>query len=142
MLHEALPAPVARVLDENGLDDPPLLLSTAADLAADGRFERQWLAVTEKHLTVIADGPTPQLLRSLLVAEVESFRAKGVLGSGLLSSSLVSGLREYLADLDPYAFFGRTDLGAGTRLSRSQLLNVTAGGGSAAPVFTVTPRDM
>lgn len=47
---------------------------------------------------------------------------------------------DYLADIDPYCFNGRTDLGAGTRLSRSQLLNVTAGGGSAAPVFIVEPR--
>ena len=48
---------------------------------------------------------------------------------------------DFLADLDPYCFHGRTDRGAGTRLSRSQLLNVTAGGGSAAPVFTVRPRE-
>lgn len=48
---------------------------------------------------------------------------------------------EYLADLDPYCFNGRTDKGAGTRLARSQLLNVTAGGGSAVPVFTITPRE-
>jgi hypothetical protein len=49
-------------------------------------------------------------------------------------------LVDYLADIDPYCFHGRTDQGAGTRLSRSQLLNVTAGGGSAVPVFTVAPR--
>ena len=49
-------------------------------------------------------------------------------------------LVEYLADIDPYCFHGRTDIGAGTRLSRSQLLNVTAGAGSAAPVFVVEPR--
>lgn len=49
-------------------------------------------------------------------------------------------LVDYLADIDPYGFHGRTDLGAGTRLSRSQLLNVTAGGGSAAPVFVVEER--
>ena len=49
-------------------------------------------------------------------------------------------LVDYLADIDPYCFSGRTDRGAGTRLSRSQLLNVTAGGGSAAPVFVVAPR--
>lgn len=48
---------------------------------------------------------------------------------------------DFLADIDPYAFNGETSHGAGTRLSRSQLLNVTAGGGSAAPVFTVSARD-
>lgn len=50
-------------------------------------------------------------------------------------------LVEFLTDIDPYCFHGRTDRGAGTRLSRSQLLNVTAGGGSAVPVFTVAPRE-
>ncbi len=49
-------------------------------------------------------------------------------------------LVDFIADIDPYCFDGRTDRGAGTRLSRSQLLNVTAGGGSAAPVFTVSPK--
>lgn len=49
-------------------------------------------------------------------------------------------LVEFMADIDPYRFNGETGLGAGTRLSRSQLLNVTAGGGSAAPVFVVEPR--
>jgi hypothetical protein len=44
------------------------------------------------------------------------------------------------ADIDPYSFNGRTSLGAGTRLSSSELLNVTAGGGSAAPVVVVRPR--
>lgn len=50
-------------------------------------------------------------------------------------------LVDYLADIDPYSFHGRTDLGAGTRLSRTQLLNVTAGAGSAAPVFVIEPRS-
>lgn len=49
-------------------------------------------------------------------------------------------LVEYLTDIDPYCFSGRTDRGFGTRLSRSQLLNVTAGGGSASPVFTIAKK--
>jgi hypothetical protein len=44
------------------------------------------------------------------------------------------------ADVDPYCFNGNTDLGTGTRLSPSQLLNVSAGLGSAAPVFVVEPH--
>lgn len=51
------------------------------------------------------------------------------------------GLVDFLADIDPYVFNGETAKGAGTRLSRSQLLNVTAGGGSAAPVFIVEPKN-
>lgn len=49
-------------------------------------------------------------------------------------------LVEFMADIDPYRFNGLTGLGAGTRLSQSQLLNVTAGGGSAAPVFIIERR--
>jgi hypothetical protein len=49
-------------------------------------------------------------------------------------------LQPFYADVDPYAFAGETGLGAGTRLSPSQLLNVSAGGGSAAPVFVIEPR--
>jgi hypothetical protein len=47
---------------------------------------------------------------------------------------------EFYADVDPYTFAGRTGLGAGTRLSPTQLLNVSAGGGSAVPVFVVEPH--
>ncbi len=49
-------------------------------------------------------------------------------------------LVEFMADIDPYRFNGQTGIGAGTRLSQSQLLNVTAGGGSAAPVFVIEPK--
>lgn len=40
-------------------------------------------------------------------------------------------------DFDPYTWSGEEVMGAGVRLSSSALLNVTAGGGSAAPVFIV-----
>lgn len=40
-------------------------------------------------------------------------------------------------DLDPYTFGSHTIRGAGVRLGASGLLNVTAGGGSAVPLFLV-----
>jgi uncharacterized circularly permuted ATP-grasp superfamily protein len=40
-------------------------------------------------------------------------------------------------DLDPYVWDGRQIEGCGVRLSRAALLNVSAGGGSAVPMFIV-----
>ena len=49
-------------------------------------------------------------------------------------------LTSFTADIDPYVFAGSVGKGQGTRLATSDLLNVSAGGGSAAPVFVVAPR--
>lgn len=43
-------------------------------------------------------------------------------------------------DTDPYVFYGGYVDGCLTRLSTAPLLNVTAGGGSTVPTFTVTKR--
>ncbi len=43
----------------------------------------------------------------------------------------------FRADLDPYVWNGRDIEGFGARLAPGDLLNVTAGGGSAVPVFTL-----
>ncbi len=42
-------------------------------------------------------------------------------------------------DLDPYVWLGARVEGCGIRLSASELLNVSAGGGSAVPMFVVEP---
>ncbi len=83
MLQESLPGPVARLLSENDLDDPPVLLATSADLAADGRFERHWLIFTGQYVIATTDGESPRLHRSIPVAAVDHVRAKGVLGAGI-----------------------------------------------------------
>lgn len=44
---------------------------------------------------------------------------------------------ELYVDFDPYTWNGEEVEGAGVRLSPSALLNVTAGGGSAAPMFVL-----
>ncbi len=41
-------------------------------------------------------------------------------------------------DFDPYAWRGEIVEGAGVRLSTSPVLNVTSGGGSAAPIFLLS----
>jgi len=46
-------------------------------------------------------------------------------------------LTKRYVDFDPYVWSGESVEGAGVRLSTSSVLNVTAGGGSAAPVFIV-----
>jgi ATP-binding cassette subfamily B protein len=86
MLPENLPAPLAALLEKHGLDDRPVLLAAATDLAPDGRPESQWLVVTATSVAVLQGGPAPHLLRALRVDQVETFRAHGVLGSGFLQA--------------------------------------------------------
>jgi uncharacterized circularly permuted ATP-grasp superfamily protein len=52
-----------------------------------------------------------------------------VLGSDALE------LASFYADINPYVWGGRRSEGFGGRLASGELLNVTAGGGSAVPVF-------
>lgn len=86
MLQEPLPAPVARLLTARGFDDAPTLLATAADLGDDGRPGRSWLVVTPEHLVVATDDDPPDVVCTLSVADVETVRAKGVLGAGVLQA--------------------------------------------------------
>lgn len=41
------------------------------------------------------------------------------------------------ADINPYVWGGNSSDGFGARLAPGELLNVTAGGGSAVPVFVI-----
>jgi ATP-binding cassette subfamily B protein len=86
MLQEAAPSAVFQVMDRLGLNGLPFLLTTATDLSLDGRFERLWLVINLRALTVLTDGPAPEVCLSLPVADVEEFRARGVVGSGLLQA--------------------------------------------------------
>ena len=49
-------------------------------------------------------------------------------------------LVERMADVDPYVWRGRSVAHAGVRLGTSSLLNVSAGGGSATPLFLVEKK--
>jgi uncharacterized circularly permuted ATP-grasp superfamily protein len=46
----------------------------------------------------------------------------------------------FYADVNPFVWNGTRADGFGSRLASGELLNVTAGGGSAVPVFVVEPR--
>lgn len=50
-------------------------------------------------------------------------------------------IEERYFDLDPYAWNGVHAEGCGVRLSRSSLLNVSAGGGSAVPMFILSKNS-
>lgn len=47
---------------------------------------------------------------------------------------------DFFADINPYIWGGTRSDGFGARLAPGELLNVTAGGGSAVPVFVIRPR--
>jgi hypothetical protein len=49
-------------------------------------------------------------------------------------------ITERLLDLDPYVYNGSLVEGCGVRLATSAILNVSAGGGSAAPMLIASPR--
>jgi ATP-binding cassette subfamily B protein len=86
MLHEQPPEAVLSSLEGHGFPRPEIRFTTASDLAPDGRLERYWLVLTRDHLVVLTDGPAPQVVRSLRVEKVESFRAHAVVGSGFLQA--------------------------------------------------------
>jgi ATP-binding cassette subfamily B protein len=88
MLLDQPPDPLLGLLEKHGLDDSPILLATSTDLAFDGRFERQWLLVSARHLCVLADGNSPHLRRTLPLDKVETFRAHAAVGSGFLQARL------------------------------------------------------
>jgi hypothetical protein len=57
--------------------------------------------------------------------------------------SLIEGKLQFderFLDLDPYIWDGLRAEGCGVRLSKLSLLNVTAGGGSATPMFVINDR--
>lgn len=61
------------------------------------------------------------------------------LGKEIYPSLIDGELRfdERFLDLDPYVWDGKNIEGCGIRLSKAALLNVTAGGGSATPMFII-----
>jgi ATP-binding cassette subfamily B protein len=86
MLQEAPPESVLQLLDEQGLNGQPVLLTTATDLTCEGQFQCQWFVINQEHLVVVAGENPPQVLRTLPTARVESYRAYAVVGSGFLQA--------------------------------------------------------
>ncbi len=88
MLQECLPESILALVKQQNLSPDQALLTTPTDLTLDGHFEEQWLIVTASELHVVCAGNSPQILRSLSITEVETFRAHGVLGCGFLQARI------------------------------------------------------
>ena len=78
------PATVRGCLDSFGLNHRPILVSVDTDIALDGQPARQWLVVTPDHLSVITEGSSPELLRSIPWSDVDSIRTVAGVGAGIL----------------------------------------------------------
>jgi uncharacterized circularly permuted ATP-grasp superfamily protein len=108
-----------------------LVVKPATDYGGSGVYLGWLTSPSEWHAAVRKALEVPSVVQRRIPVPSETFPR-------IVDGSLRHD--EYFADIDPYLFAGQTGLGAGTRLSPSQLLNVSAGGGSAVPVFIVEPR--
>src|SRR2546421_1808721 len=88
MLRDSPPDSVSLALEQLGLNGEPPLLSTPTDINLLGGFQRQWLIVNDREVAVLSDDEPAALLRRLPVGKVESFRANGAIGSGLLQAQV------------------------------------------------------
>ena len=86
MLRESPPLAVLGLLEHRSADGSPVLFATSADLTLEGAFARHWLLVTRQALTVVAEEPEPRVVCTLPLAEIDTVRAHGVLGSGFLQA--------------------------------------------------------
>jgi hypothetical protein len=88
-----------------------------------------WLATPEEwEQTLLSARNEPYLVQERVELPRESFP---VLKDGAISFA------DFYADINPYIWGGERSEGFGARLASGELLNVTAGGGSAVPVFVV-----
>jgi hypothetical protein len=91
-----------------------------------------WLASPEEwERTLLAARSEPYLVQERVALPSERFPV-------VAEGSIAFG--DFFADVDPYIWGGVRSEGFGARLAPGELLNVTAGGGSAVPVFVVSPR--
>lgn len=92
-----------------------------------------WLATPEEwEKTLEAGRSEPYLVQERVALPSERFPF--IQGDGALAFG------DFFADIDPYIWGGVRSEGFGSRLAPGELLNVTAGGGSAVPVFVVDRR--
>jgi ATP-binding cassette, subfamily B, bacterial len=85
MLQDTPPDPIL-ALAGTGVGPPQVRFATSSDLAPDGRPQRHWLLLTGERLVVVEDGKAPRLVHELHIAEIESYRAHAVVGSGFLQA--------------------------------------------------------
>ena len=88
---------VADTLQSEAVDQSELLVFTDTDIDQEGRYARQWIAVTTDRLLVIAEDGA--VLTRLYISEITEFRSHAVVGSGILQARTEG----YYADLVCYS---------------------------------------
>ena len=78
-----------------------MLLSTSADLSLEGDPGKHWLVVTRERVSVVDDGSQATVLQSVLVPEVDSFRAHSAIGSGRFVRRYRECLVEFFTSASP-----------------------------------------
>jgi ATP-binding cassette, subfamily B, bacterial len=91
MFQQKLPAPVAKELDDRGLNGVPVLLSTTTELSLSGQPRRHWVVANRDNVAAIAEGGAaggdqPSVATHVAVRDVAEFRTQGAIGSGFLQA--------------------------------------------------------
>ncbi|MFM8219407.1 MAG: hypothetical protein ACKOJF_10860, partial [Planctomycetaceae bacterium] len=81
-----LPSGVKLLLEREGLNGVPVVLSAQTDLGLRGEPGSEWLVMTERNVSVVAERPEPHLVKNVPVAEVGKFRSVGTIGSGFVQA--------------------------------------------------------
>ncbi len=85
-LRQAVPGPVAQLLEAESVQLSGLLLFTDTDIDRDGSYRAQWLAVTNDRLLLLSGGDSPAIHTTLSFSDATEFRLESVIGSGLLQA--------------------------------------------------------
>lgn len=86
MSQDEVPCDVKELLDRQGLNGVPVLLSASSDLGLAGEARKQWLVATADNLSVVADGAAPELVRTVPLNRIEKIRSVQNIGSGFLQA--------------------------------------------------------
>ncbi|MFN5298824.1 MAG: DUF1854 domain-containing protein [Planctomycetaceae bacterium] len=81
-----LPSGVKQLLEREGLNGVPVVLSAQTDLGLRGEPGSEWLVMTERNVSVVAEQPEPYLVKNVPVAEVGKFRSVATIGSGFVQA--------------------------------------------------------
>lgn len=86
MYRQELPRSIYEVLDRQGLNGIPVLLSTTTDLTLSGEPRQEWIVATRENVAAVTDGDTPTVTTHVPLRDVAEFRTQGAIGSGFLQA--------------------------------------------------------
>ncbi len=84
----SIPLTVQKRLEMAGLNHRPIRLTIDTDISFEGSFERQWLIVTDDHVSMASEVDAAAAIRSLAWPEVRAVRTVVGVGSGLLQAQV------------------------------------------------------